>query len=77
MTLKEKALQAFEMSETSHPTMQCHIPEDWNLQQHHCGHLTSYSTVNFVRQFSLVGVVAPACPSLCTVLLSQVDTGTV
>lgn len=26
---------AFKMSTTTHPTIQCHIPENLNLQQHH------------------------------------------
>lgn len=27
-----------------HPTTLCHIPEDWNIQQHLCENLTSYIT---------------------------------
>ena len=53
-----KKKKSFEMPETSHPTTQFHIPEEWNLQQHHCEHLMSYSTINFVHQFLLVGARA-------------------
>ena len=72
-----KKKKSFEMPEISHPTTQFHIPEERYLQQHRREHLMSEGTVNFVRQFLLVGAGAPVCPSLRTVLMSQVDTGTV
>lgn len=31
-----KAVQSLVVSETACPSTQCHIPDDFNLQQHHC-----------------------------------------
>jgi hypothetical protein len=45
---KMKAYQSFEVSETTHPTTQHHIPEDLVPQQHHCVNLVC-STSNHVR----------------------------
>jgi hypothetical protein len=54
LTLKMKALQAIETSRTTHPTAWCHIPKDWNLQQHCSGTLKSHTPPS-------VSVVCIAC----------------
>jgi hypothetical protein len=40
--LKTKVNCSFEMSETTCSVVQCHIPEDWNSQWHHCQNLKNY-----------------------------------
>ena len=40
--LKYKALRSFETSDNSHLTTQCHIPEAFNPQRHHCEKLKSH-----------------------------------
>jgi hypothetical protein len=41
MTLKMKAVQPFETSETMRPTAWRYIPEDLKLQQHYCENFKS------------------------------------
>lgn len=36
-----KAKQSLKSSGTAHPAIQCYVPEDLNIQQHHCKNLKS------------------------------------
>jgi len=42
LTMKLKALGAFETLATTHPSTQCHLPEGLNFQQHCCENLKSH-----------------------------------
>jgi hypothetical protein len=41
MTMKTKALRSFEISGTTHPVIQRHIPEELTLYQYRCKNIKS------------------------------------
>jgi len=46
---KMKEKYSFKMLGTTHPAMQCHIPEDWTFQLHYCGNIRTHTLVLLIR----------------------------
>ena len=54
LVLKMRVLQSFETSGSTYPTPECHIPEEWSLEQHLCEIFGACSSCHLFPKFIFV-----------------------